>query len=95
MVILVIESAVDRLLASVELCGALVVPTVCVAKVKVVGDTTTPVAPLPVRLTVWGLFVALSTTVMDPLTAPVLVGLNVTEIVQFLPALTLVPQVFV
>ena len=60
-----------------------------------VGDRVTPVRPLPVRLTVCGLLVALSVTVSVPVNVPVAVGLKVTEIVQFFPAFTVVPQVLV
>jgi hypothetical protein len=52
-------------------------------------------APVPVRVTVWGLPAALSVMVTDPVAAPEEVGVKVTLIVQLPPALTLVPQVFV
>src|SRR5207302_5400425 len=53
------------------------------------------VAPEPVRLTVCGLPEALSVIVIAPVLVPVAVGVNVTLIVQFAPAPTEVPQVFV
>jgi hypothetical protein len=79
----------------VEIIGALVVPTFCAGKVRFVGESMTPVRPFPVRLTVCGLPVALSETVRVPVKVPVAVGLKVTEIRQFFPAFTVVPQVFV
>ena len=50
---------------------------------------------MPVRLTVCGLPVALSVTVIVPGCVPVAVGVNVTLIVQLAPAATEVPQVLV
>jgi len=65
-------------------------------KLKLVGKKLTPGArPEPVRLTVWGLPVALSVTVIVPGWLPVAVGVNVTLIVQLAPAATDVPQVLV
>ena len=52
-------------------------------------------APVPVRLTVCGLPVALSVTVMVPGWLPVAVGVKVTVMVQLAPAATEVPQVLV
>ena len=92
---LVIVRAVKLLLASVDVKGALVVPIVVVGKVNFVGVTETPVIPLPLSVIVCGLLVALSVIVTTPVAAPATVGLKVTEIVQFLPALTVVPQVLV
>ena len=51
--------------------------------------------PVPVRLTVCGLPVALSVTVMVPGWLPVAVGVKVTVMVQLAPAATEVPQVLV
>ena len=59
-----------------------------------VGPEAT-VVPVPVRLAVCGLFVALSVTVKLPLRVPVAVGAKVTLIVQLAPAATLAPQLFV
>ena len=50
---------------------------------------------MPVRLTICGLPVALSVTVIVPGWLPVAVGVKVTLIVQFAPAATDVPQVLV
>ena len=49
--------------------------------------------PVPVRVTVWGLFAAESVNVSVPVTAPDAVGENVTPTVQVAPAAILVPQV--
>jgi len=51
--------------------------------------------PVPVRLTVCGLPLALSVTVSAPVRVPVAVGVNVTLIVQLAPAATLDPQLLV
>ena len=51
--------------------------------------------PVPVRLAVWGLLVALSVTVSVPVRVPVAVGVKVTLMVQLPPAATLVPQLLV
>jgi hypothetical protein len=95
MVMLVMVRAVALLLAKVAVNGALVVPTVVVGNVNEVGETVTPVTPLPLKLTVCGLLLALSVTVTVPVACPVLVGLKVTEIAQLLPAFTELPQVLV
>ena len=58
------------------------------AGVPVPDDT-----PLPLRLTFWGLPVALSVTVTVPVRVPVVVGLKVTLIAQLVPAARDVPQV--
>ena len=68
------------------------------AKVKELGDRLTgPVAdtPVPAKLTVCGLPVALSVIESFPVTLPVAVGLNVTLMVQLAPAARLVPQLLV
>ena len=65
-------------------------------KLKLVGKRLTLEAtPVPLRLTVCGLPVALSMIVIVPAWAPVAVGVNVTLIEQFPPAATELPQVFV
>ena len=51
--------------------------------------------PVPVRLAVWGLLVALSVTVNVPPCVPVAVGVNVTLMVQLEPAATPELQLFV
>ena len=68
-------------------------------KLKLVADKltagTATVVPLPVRLTICGLPVALSVTVIVPGWLPVAVGVNVTLRVQLAPAATELPQVLV
>jgi hypothetical protein len=63
---------------------ALVVPTACAANVSLAGVTviTTGAVPVPVSDTVCGLGTALSITVSVPGRLPVVVGENVTDIVQ-------------
>lgn len=54
-----------------------------------------PRIPVPLRLTVCGLPLALSVTVSVPLKVPVPVGAKLTEMVQLAPAFKLDPQVLV
>lgn len=49
--------------------------------------------PVPLRATLCGLSEALSEMLRVPVLVPPATGLNVTEIVQLAPALTLLPQV--
>ena len=51
--------------------------------------------PVPERLTVWGLPLALSATLSVAVRTPLAEGVKVTLIVQFAPAATEVPQVLV
>ncbi len=85
-------------LVSVTNCTALVVPTVWLANASEAGErlTTGPVdveAPVPVRVAVCGLPVALSVTATAAVRIPEAAGVNVTLIVQLAPAATDVPQV--
>jgi hypothetical protein len=85
-------------LVKVIICTALVVPTVADAKVREAGEIIIPGAgaiPVPLNATIWGELVALSVMVTVPVRLPAAVGVNVTEMVQFAPAATLVPQVWV
>ena len=59
------------------------------------GAVTVKSDPVPVSGTVRGLPLALSVTVMVPVRAPVAVGVNVTLIVQVIPAGSDAPHVFV
>jgi hypothetical protein len=91
-------SAAAPLLVNVSVSGALVVPTAWFPNdsgLGVIVRTGPPATPDPVRLTVWGLPVALSVMLTDAVRDPVEVGLNVTLMVHFAPAPTLVPHVFV
>jgi hypothetical protein len=86
-------------LVSVSVCGALVVETVCAAKLNAVADRlTTGPSPVPLSVTVCVLpvrLLLLSVTVRVPVRVPGAVGMKATLIVQELLALTLLPQVFV
>ena len=89
-------SAAVPVLVNVTVCAALVVPTVCAAKVKLVGERLTAGAvPVPESAMVCGLLLALSEMVIAPVRSPTVVGVNVTLIVQLPPAATEVPQVLV
>ena len=71
-------------------------PTTWLAKVRLVGEMLTAGAvPVPVRLTLWGLPVALSARVTAALRVPLAVGVKVTLIVQLAPAATELPQLLV
>ena len=73
--------------------AALVAPTAWLAKVRLVGDRlAAAVAPVPVRLTLCGLPVALSVRVRAAVRVPATAGIKVTLIVQLEPAATLDPQ---
>ena len=82
-----------RWFVNVTVFAAVVSPTVVLAKVKVAGEIVTDAEPVPVRLTVWGLFSALSVNVSVPESAPVAAGENVIPTVHVAPAAMLVPQV--
>ena len=71
-------------------------PTAWLAKVRLLGEMLTAGAvPVPVRLTVWGLPVALSVRVTAALRVPLAAGVKVTLIVQLAPAATELPQLLV
>lgn len=80
--------------AKVMTCTGLMVPTVWLAKFTLPGDKLA-IVPVPVRATVCGLPLALSATVMVPLTVPFVVGVKLTEIVQLAPLGRLARQVWV
>src|SRR5437764_13284601 len=84
-------------LVRLEDCTALVVPTAWLANVNEAGErpTTGPPdveAPVPVRVAVCGLPVALSVTATVAVRVPEAAGVNVTLIAQLAPAATAVPQ---
>jgi hypothetical protein len=85
----------DWLLVTVTLCGALVVPTLIVPNDRLFEEIFSALVPMPLRLAVGGLPLALSDTERMPVRDPPAVGKNVTAIVQFLPAPRLAPQLFV
>ena len=71
-------------------------PTVWLAKARLVGERlTTAAVPVPGRLTVWGLPVALSEMLSEAVRLPLAEGVKVTLIVQLAPAATLDPQLLV
>ena len=91
---LVIVRVALPVLVRVTLWTGLVVPTDWFPKERLLGERLTAGAvPVPVRLTPWGLPAALSVIVTAAVRLPVAAGVNVTEIVQLAPALTLLPQV--
>jgi hypothetical protein len=59
-----------------------------------VTDVSWTAVPVPERLTVWGLLLALSVIVTSPVLVPAAVGVNVMLIVHFPKAATVNPQVF-
>jgi hypothetical protein len=93
-----IASGLPPLLLSVTVCAALVLPTDCVPKLKLLAERLTVggvATPVPVSETVCGLPVASSVIVTAATRLPAAVGLNVTLIVQLAPPATLAPHVFV
>ena len=71
-------------------------PTTWLAKVRLVGERLTAGAvPVPVRLTLWGLPVALSARVRDAVRVPLAAGINVTLTEQLALAASELPQVLV
>lgn len=76
--------------------GPLVVPMAWLPKTRLAGETpATGAVPVPVKLTVCGLFVALSATESIPVSEPTAVGANATWIMQLPPATRLDPQLLV
>ena len=69
-------------------------PGAAMASAETLGVTASP-APVPVSATDCGEPAALSVTVMDPVRAPVAVGVKVTLMAQDAPAATEEPQVLV
>ena len=77
----------------VIVCAELVVPEGRLPKARLVGERpTAAAAPVPERLTVWGLPLALSATLRVAARAPPAEGVKVTVIVQCAPAATELPQ---
>src|ERR1035438_10002311 len=62
--------ATFRALVKVTVLAALVLPTAGAANARAAGETVAGAEPVPVRLTVCGLFVALSTNVSVPVMGP-------------------------
>jgi hypothetical protein len=75
---------------------ALLLPSTCAAKVRLLVETVmTGAVPVPVRETDCGLLEALSMTVSVPVRVPLAVGVKVTLTVQLELAATLAPQLLV
>ena len=71
-------------------------PTDWLAKERLAGERLTAgPGPVPERLTVWGLPLALSAMLSAAVRAPLADGVKVTLIVQLAPATTELPQVLV
>jgi hypothetical protein len=81
---------------SVTVCAGVVVFRTSGPNERLDGESVTLGAiPVPVRLTLWGLPLALSAMVSDAVRVPDAAGVNVTLIVQLLPASRPLPQLFV
>jgi hypothetical protein len=94
-VMLLMLKAALPVLLSVKVWAELVVPTAWLPKARVVGErlaTGFVLAPVPERVAVWGLPVALSVRVTEAAKDPLAAGMNVTLTVQLAPAATLAPQ---
>ncbi len=96
MVIEVMLNEALPLFVSVTFCAPLVVPTSWLLKATLVGERLTagPI-PVPVKVTLCGLPLALSLMLTAAVRVPVAAGVNVTLMVQLPLAATLDPQVFV
>jgi hypothetical protein len=88
-----IASATLSRFVSVTLRTELVVPAVTPEKLIELEESVTGALPVPERLTVCGLFGALSVNVNVPVAAPTAAGEKVTPTVQLAPAATLVSHV--
>src|ERR1700677_58718 len=80
----------------VTACVALEVPTCCAENVRLVGarEAIAP-EPVPLRWMTWGEPAALSTTRIDPVRVPAVIGVKVTDNVQLAAAGTPAPQLSV
>ena len=92
---LVIGMATGLPLFKLTVCTGLDVPTSNVAKVRLVGETLAlPIAPVPDKATVWGLFAAVSEKVKVAVRVPVADGVNVTVTLQVAAGARLAAHVF-
>jgi hypothetical protein len=92
---LVMLKAALPVLFRVTVCGELTVSTDSFPNARLEGESlaVAPVlVPVPERLTVWGLPVAVSVKVTAAVRVPVTAGVKVTLLVQLPPAATLDPQ---
>jgi len=91
---LVMLMAALPVLLRVAVCTALVVPTDWLPKTRLVGERpSTAAVPVPERLTVCGLPLALSVTLTEAVRLPLAEGVKVTLMVQLAPAATELPHV--
>ena len=83
-------------LLRVTVCAVLVTSTAWLPKARLVGERlATAAVPVPERLTICGLPLALSVMLTEAVRLPLAAGLNVTLIVQLAPAATELPHVLV
>ena len=75
-------TALLALLVIVIVLGSLVVPTVCFAKVRLVGRNVSGATAVPDRVTICWVTAPLSLTVRVPFAEPTIVGVNVTPMTQ-------------
>src|SRR5882672_41659 len=87
-----IVSVAPELFVSVTVCGALVVPTACAAKVRLAGARVTGTTAFPFRLRICGLPGPDVATTAPPLMVPGNEGVNVTVRVHLAPAARGPPQ---
>jgi hypothetical protein len=92
-----IVSVAPPLLVSVTVCAALVVPTSCALKLKDATpiETAAGVTPMPIRLMMCGLPAASSVKDTAPVRVPVVLGVNVTLMVQLAVGASDAPQLSV
>jgi hypothetical protein len=96
MAILATVNGASPELLNVTVCGGLGMPTSWSPKARLDGERLTAGAtPVPDRLVVCGLTLALSMTVIDPVLVPLAVGVNVTSTEHVAAPARLVPQSFV
>ncbi len=92
--ILVVAIEVVAVLVRVTVWGALEVFTVCVPKLKLVGEMLRTV-PTPLNVAVCGLLAALDVTVTVPVCVPAAVGVKTRLMVQLAFPASVVPQLLV
>jgi hypothetical protein len=91
-----IAKAAVPLFVTVTTCVAVLVPTVWLPKAKRLADSPTVAeVPVPVRLTVWGLPVALSVNITEAVLVPGALGANETLIVHWACGAIEAPHVLV
>src|ERR1700704_6414186 len=89
---LLMFSGTFLLLVRDTVAGTLLVPSAIEPKLKVMGNIVTGTTPMPARLTICGLLLALSVIVTAAALAPTDVGTNVTVTLHIAPAAKVAPQ---